>query len=387
MPLLNRRRLLASKIETTYATDPVPTGAANAILVSDLELTPQDADFADRALIRPYLGRSEQLPAGIRAMVKAGVELQGSGTAGTAPGWGPLLRACGFAETTLAAAVTGTATAGSATTITLAAGASSVDGFYVGMPIRITGGTGSGQSAFIAAYVGSTKVATLSATLGTPLNATSVYSIDACVVYKPISTGFESIAHYFQLDGVQHKLLGSRGSVSLSMKKKEIPKLNFEFTGLYSAVTDAALFTPTFTAFKTPLPVTNINTGGLVIHGFTGAVLSSLDLDVANTIVHRDLVGGSQAVLITDREPSGSVMIESTLVAAKDWWTAAQSALLNTLSITHGTTAGSKVAINSFNTQITNPRYADEDGVSMLQMDTQFIPSSAGNDELYITVF
>ena len=30
------------------------------------------------------------------------------------------------------------------------------------------------------------------------------------------------------------------------------------------------------------------------------------------------------------------------------------------------------VAINSFNTQITNPRYADEDGVSMLQMDTQF---------------
>lgn len=387
MPLLNRRRLLASKIETTYATDPTPTGAANAILVSDLELTPQDADFADRALIRPYLGRSEQLPAGIRAMVKAGVELQGSGTAGTAPGWGPLLRACGFAESILAAAVTGTATAGSATTITLAAGASAVDGFYVGMPIRITGGTGSGQSAFIAAYVGSTKVATLSATLGTPLNATSVYSIDACVVYKPISTGFESIAHYFQLDGVQHKLLGSRGSVSLSMKKKEIPKLNFEFTGLYSAVTDAALFTPTFTAFKTPLPVTNINTGGLVIHGFTGAVLSSLDLDVANTIVHRDLVGGSQAVLITDREPSGSVMIESTLVAAKDWWTAAQSALLNTLSITHGTTAGSKVAINSFNTQITNPRYSDEDGVAMLQMDTQFIPSSTGNDELYITVF
>ena len=387
MPLLNRRRLLASKIETTYATDPVPTGAANAILVSDLELTPQDADFADRALIRPYLGRSEQLPAGIRSMVKAGVEFQGSGTAGTAPGWGPLLRACGFSEQILAAAVTGTATAGSATSITLAAGASAVDGFYVGMPIRITGGTGSGQSAFISAYVGSTKVATLSATLGTPLNATSVYSIDACVVYKPISTGFESIAHYFQLDGVQHKLLGSRGSVSLSMKKKEIPKLNFEFTGLYSAVTDAALFTPTFTAFKTPLPVTNINTGGLVIHGFTGAVLSSLDLGVANTIVHRDLVGGSQAVLITDREPSGSVMIESTLVAAKDWWTAAQSALLNTLSITHGTTAGSKVAINSFNTQITNPRYADEDGVSMLQMDTQFIPSSVGNDELYITVF
>ena len=288
MPLLTRRRLLASKIETTYGVDPVPTGAANAILLSDLEVTPQDADFADRGLIRPYLGRSEQLPAGIRAMVKAGVELQGSGTAGTAPGWGPLLRGCGFSETLSAAAVTGTAQAGTTTSITLAAaGTSAVDGFYVGMPIRITGGTGSGQSAFISAYNGTSKVATVSPAFGVAPTGTSTYSIDACVVYKPISTGFESLTHYFQLDGVQHRILGSRGSVSLSLKKKEIPKLNFEFTGLYQPVVDSALFTPIFTAFKTPLPVTNLNTSGLVVHGFSGAsaVMSSMDIDIANTIV------------------------------------------------------------------------------------------------------
>lgn len=99
MSLLTRKRTILAKIEAVYGTDPVPTGAANAILVSDLTLTPLDSELASRDLVRPFLGNSEQLPVAVSAQAEFAVEIAGSGTAGTAPAWGPLLRACAFAET------------------------------------------------------------------------------------------------------------------------------------------------------------------------------------------------------------------------------------------------------------------------------------------------
>jgi hypothetical protein len=102
MPLLSRKRLILAKTETTYGTDPTPTGAANAILVRNLEITPLQADTVTRDLIRPYLGNSDQLLAQTRVEVTFEVELAGSGTAGTAPAYGPVLKACGLSETVAA---------------------------------------------------------------------------------------------------------------------------------------------------------------------------------------------------------------------------------------------------------------------------------------------
>lgn len=55
----------------------------------------------------------------------------------------------------------GTAQAGSATTITLQSGASAVDEFYKNAIVVLTGGTGVGQNRKITGYVGSTKVASV----------------------------------------------------------------------------------------------------------------------------------------------------------------------------------------------------------------------------------
>lgn len=57
--------------------------------------------------------------------------------------------------------VTGTATAGGASTITLQGDASGVDDYYQYQHLLLTGGTGSGQSAMVTAYNGTTKVATI----------------------------------------------------------------------------------------------------------------------------------------------------------------------------------------------------------------------------------
>lgn len=102
MPLLSRKRLILAKTESTYGTDPTPTGSANAILVRNLEITPLQADTVTRDLIRPYLGNSDQLLAQTRVEVTFEVELAGSGAAGTAPAYGSVLKACGLAETVVA---------------------------------------------------------------------------------------------------------------------------------------------------------------------------------------------------------------------------------------------------------------------------------------------
>ena len=309
MPMLSQRSVLLAKIETTYGTDPVPTGAANAILISDLNLTPLEQDVESRDLMRPYFGNSPQLPVANRALLEFSVELAGSGSLGVAPAYGPLLRGCGLAEVITA----------------------------------------------------STKVE-----------------------YSPVTTSFESVTLYCNYDGVLHKLTGARGSFSLDLEAKKIPKIKFKFTGLFNAVTDTVLPTATFTAWQQPLAVLTGQTSAFTLHGYAGAVLQSLSFDLANTVTHRALVG-SEAVLITDRDPAGKVVMEAVSVATKDFWTIAKNATLAALSIQHGTTGGNIIVIDAPLVQLSKPSYSDMDKVRMLNMDLTLNPNT-GNDEIKITV-
>ena len=85
-----------------------------------------------------------------------------------------------FADVDLANALvsnSGTAQAGAASTITLAAAASAVDDYYKSLNVTTTGGTGSGQTRRITGYVGSTKVATVTPAWTTAPDATTVYTV------------------------------------------------------------------------------------------------------------------------------------------------------------------------------------------------------------------
>jgi hypothetical protein len=72
---------------------------------------------------------------------------------------------------------TGTATAGSTTTITLAASDTGSEAATVGKTILITGGAGSGQAAQADDYNATTRVLTFDAALSTAVDATSTYLI------------------------------------------------------------------------------------------------------------------------------------------------------------------------------------------------------------------
>jgi hypothetical protein len=98
MSLKWRKTVILAKLETTYGTDAAPTGAANAIQISEATVTPLAGDEVERGLLRPTLGADPSVPVNTHVTCDFTVEIAGSGAAGTAPAFGPLLRACAMAE-------------------------------------------------------------------------------------------------------------------------------------------------------------------------------------------------------------------------------------------------------------------------------------------------
>ena len=385
--LYMRNAVLTAKIETTEGTDASPTGTSNAILVSDMSINPLEGSEVSLAYIRPYFGASPSIRVQDYVTCSFTIDVAGAGTAGTAPAYGPLLRACGFAQTLTASAVTGTATAGAASSITLAAGAT--DDMYVGATVSITSGTGNGQSRIITDYVASTKVATVHKAWDTNPASGSAYSISANAAYTPVSSSFESLTLYYNVNGVRHKLTGAKGSVSFTMTAKERPSMTFNFTGVYNAVADASEDTPVYTAFQIPAPINSANTiasvaGKLTDGSATGIQMQTWTLDMANAVTHRQLVG-QESVILTDRAPAGSLSIEATTMAFKNWFEYVRTSSNDPMFVENGTVAGNIVNIYCPKLQLTTPAYADSDGITMLNCNTLALPNVA-NDEVRIVV-
>lgn len=103
MSKLTRNALLLAKIQPVAGTDSVPTAATNAMLASNITFNAIEAQFAERENIKPYFGNNGQVLISQYTTISFDVELASAGAAGTAPKFGPLLRACAFAETINAA--------------------------------------------------------------------------------------------------------------------------------------------------------------------------------------------------------------------------------------------------------------------------------------------
>lgn len=304
--VLTRRRLLLAKIETTYGTDPTPTGASNAILVRNLEIQPLVADTVNRELVRPYLGQADQLLAQTRVEVSFEVELAGSGAAGTAPAYGPILRSCGLSETIVA---------------------------------------------------------------------------DTSATYAPESSGFESVTLYYHQDGIRHKVTGCRGSFEITGEVGQIPVIAFSMVGIYNAPTDETLPTPTYANQATPLIFKQGNTTNFSAFSYSGC-LQSYSFNIANDVIYRELVGCTKEILITNRAPSGNLVIEAPSISTKDFFAIATGSSTGSITWQHGSTGGNIVTMTTAQSDLGNLTYSDQDGIQMLNCPFIAVPTSSGNDEL-----
>jgi len=203
------------------------------------------------------------------------------------------------------------------------------------------------------------------------------------VVYAPVSSSFSSVTIHYNTDGVRHKVVGARGSFVINGSVGEIPTIDFTFQGIYIPPTDSALPTVTYGDQATPLIFKQGNTSSFQLLSHSAA-LSSISLDVGNELVYRELVGGTQETLLTNRNITGSVSIEAMLLGTKDYFAAALAETTGNLTFTHGTAAGNTVQVSSTKADIGDVAYGEEDGIQMLEIPYTLVPTSE-NDEVTIT--
>ena len=325
MPRNVRNQVILAKIESAYGTDAVPVGTTNAMLASKPRLTPLSANNIDRDLVRPYFGGSEQLVGTRYVQCDFEVELSGSGTAGTAPAYGPLLRACALAETLIA-----------------------------------------------------------------------VTRVD----YTPITNSQESVTIYWYDDGVLHKLAGARGTVKFDLQSGNRPAMMFSFSGLFTTPTAATPGTTSFSAFTTPLAVTDANTGDVIFGGTvspTGAPAISggtaypslgMEIDLGNTVQFTPLLGG-ETVDVTQRAVGGSLKIDLTAAQEVTFYGTVLAATLQAVSLLHGTTGGNKVLVHQPSVQLYEPSKEEINGRRLIGYRTRGVPTpgGTGNDEFRLAVF
>ena len=207
-------------------------------------------------------------------------------------------------------------------------------------------------------------------------------SAGTSVTYAPVSSSFSSVTIYYNIDGVLHKVTGARGTFTLNANVGEIPSIDFSFTGIYEAPSDASLPTVTYGSQATPLIFKNGNTDTFSLLSYSGC-LQSVSMDMGNTLVYRELIGCTKEVLITDRSVSGSVSIEMVSIGTKDYFAAALTdGSLGNLTFQHGTSAGNIVDFASTKIDIGDVSYGDQDGIAMLNIPYTAVPSTSGNDEI-----
>jgi hypothetical protein len=102
MALNFRNRLLLAKVENTYADSALTFAGTDAMLVSNLDVTPLDGTMIDRELVLPFLGNRQKITGQRLFRLSFDVELTVGTGLGVAPKWGKLLVACGFSQTVVA---------------------------------------------------------------------------------------------------------------------------------------------------------------------------------------------------------------------------------------------------------------------------------------------
>lgn len=89
---------ILGKMETAYGLPSAPTAALDAMVFSNVTYEPLAGQDIDLDRYKPYMGHQGIFLTGDYCRLRAEFDIAGSGTAGTAPPCGPVLRSCGMKE-------------------------------------------------------------------------------------------------------------------------------------------------------------------------------------------------------------------------------------------------------------------------------------------------
>lgn len=208
-----------------------------------------------------------------------------------------------------------------------------------------------------------------------------VITADTDVKYSPISKLFESSTLFFNDDGVNHIMLGSRGNMTWQLTPGQIPRFVFTMTALFGTVADTALPTVDLTKFIDPVPVNDANTS-ISLFGHAGAC-EGVTFDLGNSIEPRMLIN-SESIRQTGRQMTGSAVFEAVSLAEKNWIQIMRSHAKGALAAQHGTVAGNIVEFDADAVQIGRMTYGATQKIRNNTLPLMFTPVE-GNDEFVMT--
>lgn len=401
-----RKKLLLVKAESSYGVDSTPTNTANAILALNCQIKFEGTPLK-RNLDRSFVGAQPSVPVGQHATISFDVEAAGSGTSGTAPGYGPCLIGSGMAETVQGSALTDVANKRAVGTpvgtFTATATTPYAGTVHRRITIECTTGGGTGVAEFTVSAPARLGQALVSNTGVTMTNATPFALIQSATITPTIGTSFEvgdtwtidlyparvrytlvdpqsagSVVIYYYIANNLHIAVGGRGKASLVFEKNGYPKWRFEFKALDYSVASAALPVGTLSAFRAPEPSKASTFPDLILHGW-GAAARSLTLDMGNVVNFKGLLN-QESIEIGDRDGKGQMSIIAPPIGSFNPKALKDAGTLDRFEAMIGSGAGKIIRVESPKVQIEGVDYADDEGDVFLDLGLSFQPDS-GNDE------
>jgi len=389
MPLLTRKQAILVKQETVYGTDIVPDGTADYHLVTNLTVTPLQAQTVERNLIRPYLGNYETLLYSKSVQVTFDIEVAGSGAAATEVKYGALLRACGFASASSGNPVTSytfTPISGSFTSVTIYA-------YIDGAIHRITGARGTCDINFTVGQIPMFSF-TMTGKYNTPTDA-ALPAVTSSAQAAPlvVNNANTPVFNFFGQSQNTLKMQSLTLQLGADIQVRDLVGTNY-IQYIDRKTTGTAVFEcilpETFNFFTRTvgdLTGTYSQTTNTVTVTARGHGLANNDV-VYVLIDSGTAVSGSYTVTVTNANvftytapnsatASGTVVLPRATTGGE-------------LSFQHGVAAGNRIKIQKVSTHATHvdltdgPTISDDNGIAMLNCNFALVPSAAGNDEFQI---
>jgi hypothetical protein len=317
-----RNTVILAKNEATYGTDIVPTGA-EAMLTSKPQITPLSSQNVNRDVLRGFMGGSEQLVGSRHVECSFDVELVNGGAAGTAPAWGALLKASGFAETITAGVRV------DYTPISSAFSSASIYWYDDGLLHKIIGARGD-------------------------------------VNFKKTSGMIPVMS--FSFKGLYLTPAAAANATPTGITGFKTPQVVNEANtqDLTFGATHTLLIAPAFT-------------------GGTAYPSLGLEWSAGNKVDFIPLLGG-ESIEQTDRDASCKFQLDLTAAQEATFMGTVEGGGLTSVGLIHGTGAGHQSMVFLPFVQLINPSKAEQNGKRMIGFDGRVVPS-AGNDEMRLVLF
>jgi len=193
------------------------------------------------------------------------------------------------------------------------------------------------------------------------------------IYYDPIEDDVPSATMYFYGDKTLHKVVGARGSLSMSLGKRQYGIMSFTFMGLIESIAGGTIPTLDQSGFVKPVPFRAAN----VDFTLFGALrpLHSLTINGGQTVSFYE-TSEEETLEQEDRESSWEASIEHPDLSSWDVYAAIQDDTIGALQLVLGTTGGNIFQVDADELQMLNaPSRSSETGVVALGVGGRIIAS------------